>query len=388
MRVGVAFLRTRHFVVTHARVLCVLLLVVAVASAFGAVASYDGLPTETVEETKHSTTVGMSVGTHSVVTGNTTLYEKGEELNDTPVYLTSASPQLALTLRSSLPQGSQVEQNLSVVHRVSHSDGGEVFWEEKHLVVKSREKVDGVSTTGEAVTSASVNVRRVLERRTEIGNEIGGAGKVETFVVAEATYNTGRYEGELADEARLVVDRRSYSLRGDTSQTEKHTTSAEVESVDDDKVVPLPASVGGLGSGVPKKTATVAGLGVVSLLFSLLVFLYARFAPDRDELRRRLNEQRYSEWISVGRLPPVTEKSGSEVRLGSLGDLVDVGIDASKRTIHDPEAERYGVIDDGTVYYYEEAERHRNRGVEEENQDNGRIGGETEFFFARREEYR
>jgi len=392
MRVDVAFLRARHFLVAHARVVCALLLVVAVASAVGAVASYDGLPMETVEETKHPTTVGMSVGTHSVVTGNTSLYDEGTELNDAPVYLTSASPELVLTLRSEVPEGSRVEQGLSVTHRVSHSDGGEVFWEENYPVSSGRETVDSVSPAG-VVTSGLVDVREVLERRTEIENEVGGAGKVKTFVVANVTYDTGRYEGKLVGETELVVDRRSYTLGGNVSRTEKHTTSAERKRVDDERVVTLPASVGGLGPRAPKRTVAIAGLGLSSLFVSLLVLVYGWVGPGRDRLRRRLDEERYSEWISVGELPSVTRTGDNKIRVRSLEDLVDVGIDTSKRTIHDPETERYGVIDDGTVYYYEggvgEEEGEQGEKVDAKmGEGNGEDREENEFFFTRSDEYR
>jgi hypothetical protein len=71
---------------------------------------------------------------------------------------------------------------------------------------------------------------------------------------------------------------------------------------------------------------------------------------DAGAAEARLHRQRFEEWISTGRVGPGL---GEEyVRMTSLGELVDVGIDADKRVIHDPETGGYAVIDGRVVYHY------------------------------------
>jgi hypothetical protein len=54
--------------------------------------------------------------------------------------------------------------------------------------------------------------------------------------------------------------------------------------------------------------------------------------------------------VSEGEIP--WERVDREVEIDSLGGLVDVGIDSSKRTVYDVEKDTYAVLDGDTVYYH------------------------------------
>lgn len=346
MRLG-SLLRVKNFVVANWGILSITLLVLSVACLGVSVVSHDSLPMKTVEEKKHPVTAEMDVGTETVVTGNTSFYQRGTKLSDMPVYLRSFSSNLTLSLRTQVPENTSVRQSLSLVHRVGHSD--DVFWEDSRLVASDGTVVDN----GETTVSGVVNIAEVQQKHQEIRSEMEGSGTVETFVVANTTYDTERYQGEMTEEAKLRIDGSSYALNGNLSRREKHTMSVESRTVDEDAVVTLPLPFDGAEKTLAKETGLFAGVGFLSLLIGFLVAVYGEFGPSRERLRRRLDKERYSEWISVGEIPFGANER--KVRMSSLEDLVDVGIDTSKRTIHDKEEGRYGVIDDGVLYYYEDS---------------------------------
>ena len=71
---------------------------------------------------------------------------------------------------------------------------------------------------------------------------------------------------------------------------------------------------------------------------------------DKEKLEQQVAHNQYSEWISEGDV--LIDSDNEFVAVNSVKDLVNVGIDANKRVIYDPDLSVYTVSDDGVTYYY------------------------------------
>jgi hypothetical protein len=98
--------------------------------------------------------------------------------------------------------------------------------------------------------------------------------------------------------------------------------------------------------------ALVVALSVVGGGLLVTGGVIARKSSELDphELRVAVFNQEYSEWISQGEL--VVDPDRQYVYVNSLEDLVNIGIDADKRVIHDTELQAYIVVDSGLIYYF------------------------------------
>ena len=95
--------------------------------------------------------------------------------------------------------------------------------------------------------------------------------------------------------------------------------------------------------------ALLAVLGLVAVASGGAI---AAKAPQLDEevLKTEIAHNQYSEWISEGDL--LLDSDNEFVAVNSIEDLVNVGIDANKRVIYDPDLSVYTVSDDDVTYYY------------------------------------
>ena len=95
--------------------------------------------------------------------------------------------------------------------------------------------------------------------------------------------------------------------------------------------------------------ALLAMLGAVAVASGGAI---AAKAPqfDEEELKQEIAHNQYSEWISEGDV--LIDSDNEFVAVNSVKDLVNVGIDANKRVIYDPDLSVYTVSDDGVTYYY------------------------------------
>jgi hypothetical protein len=71
---------------------------------------------------------------------------------------------------------------------------------------------------------------------------------------------------------------------------------------------------------------------------------------DEEELEKEIAHNQYSEWISEGDV--LIDSDNEFVAVNSVEDLVNVGIDANKRVIYDPDLSVYTVSDGDVTYYY------------------------------------
>lgn len=323
--------RAKLFVSEYGPVLAVSLTIVGIIALGGAGWIYTHPPTTTVTDNTNTQTVRSTLQTSAVVTGDSALYRQGDRVENQPVYFLSATPTLTLSVQTSVPDGRavQVEQRIELVMRASH--GGEAFWQKTRVL----EREELTTSNGTVTTATELNVTQLQDRIAPVRNEIGSAGSLTVFVSVTTSYETDRYSGTLSDRTPLRLSERTYTVEQLTLET--------TESTPKTREIVLPTR-DAFAYTIP------AGIGVSALLAAgVLAGLYRR-RGRWDAVEDRIHQNRYAEWISAGTLSPGIGKQ--HVPVESLEDLVDIGIDVSKRVIYDRERDVYAVIDGQMVYYY------------------------------------
>lgn len=312
------------------RTVALLLAVVGAAALAGAgVVAFD-TDTETVVEETDVQPVSTAVRTSALVTGNTSLYERGERLTEKSVYLLSATPTATFTVTTSVPadRPATVDQTLSLVVQATKDD--EAFYQSSRTLVAEESRV----TNGTAVSTATLNISNVASELDRTQTEVGTAGTVHAELRLRVAYRTDTYEGELTAASPLSVTKRAYWLERGLADSREHATEATREV----PVEPNPVVYGGL-----------ALLGVIALAGAGGV-VYWRRDLDAETVEVDLVRAQYEEWISNGEFP-----SGMDhqyVKVDTLMDLVDLAIDSEKRVIHDDRFSAYAVVDGDVVYYF------------------------------------
>lgn len=323
--------RAKLLIADHGRTLAIVLAVIGVVALASAGWIYANPPTTTVTDQTERQTFESTLHPSAVVTGESALYRSGERLRDQPVYLTDAAPTLTLDLETTVPEGQSVavNQRIELVTRATHE--GDVFWQRSRLL----DQRAVTTTNGTVRSSTEIDVPQVESELAPKQNELGSAGSLSVFVRVTTDYETDRYDGTLNRTTRLHLSERTYEIDPLTLQTTESTpvTREVVIPSRDASAYLLPGAVG---------ATALASAAVVGWLW--------RRREQWDGLADDIHRARYGEWISSGRLPPAL---GSQyVHVTSLEDLVDVGIDMGKRVIHDPDRDRYAVIDGEVVYWY------------------------------------
>lgn len=346
MRIAPGLLRLKLLLVTEGRRVLTALLILSVV-AFGAAGVAYGDPPETERvEQQHRQAVEMDLHTSAVVTGNTSLYERGSRLEEMPTYLLPATPTLQLQLRTSVPADAEVHVSQRLWLTYTATANGEVFWQERRPIASDA----GTVSDGTATLSGELNVPQVRDRLRALRNEVGGVGQLSVTLHAAATYETDRYGDSLSSSTPLRATDDAYWLGGDVAADQVHSETVRTSSVDTSQA--LVTSVPGLGRTVIAHEALLlAGLGLASLVAAGWVGSVRRRDHDVQSLRAEIHERRYAEWISRGRVPP--DVGEHFVQTESLESLVDVAIDSSKRVVHDESRGLYTVIDGDAVYYYQ-----------------------------------
>lgn len=325
--------RLRLLLATRGRHVAVALAVVAVASLALAGATVATQSVETTTEPVDSYDVATTLHHGAEVATDDAPWEQGTELTNHPVYLLEATPIVQFRLETEAPPGTAVEHELRVDTRVVR-DGGVVWDDSTHVVERSGE-------VGEEplVSTGTIDVRTIRERRAELRDEFAGAGEVDVRVVATTRYETDAEDGALTATPSMSVTDRFYWFSGEPRVEESHTVTRDIEHE-----APLPwgrlllSLVG----------AAAAGAGAVG------AWRYDE-PTDLDELRQRVHHERFAEWISSGTLP--AEGRRDRVAVDSLPDLVDVAIDVDGRVIYDDGRDCYAVLTPDVAYYFSRHDR-------------------------------
>lgn len=324
-------IRAKSLAARHGPALVAVLVVVGTLSLVGAGLVYTNPPTETVTERTDEQRFATSVDTTATVTGESPLYDRGQQLRNRPVYFINATPQLTLVTNTSVPANESVAVTQRLVLEQSAERGGEPFWESTRVLSATDQRVDD----GRLTTETTVDMATVTERAAETRAAIGGIGTFTTRLRLQVTYETDSYDGELTTATPVTVTERAYWLDGSlaANRTEATPVTRQVEE---------PPQVGtALG---------MAGVGLLAFLLAAAAGLVYLRDPDLDAMETELARTRYDEWISRGEIPTKAEKQ--YIRIDTLEDLVDIAIDSGKRVIYDEAYDAYGVVDADIVYYY------------------------------------
>ena len=325
--------RLELFIARNGRTLLVMFVLLGLLAGVGA-GWVAATPSEqTVTEEIGDERLATDVHTSAVVDGGD-LWEGGEILEDSPVYMLNATPELTLEQTTSVPDdGVTVVHDTAVRYEAVHQDN--VFYTE----VAYQNRTTATVENGTATTQTTMNVPELADRQDELEEAITGVGSVQ--VVLEITVHvegdgTAWYERS-PDEPTMGTDLhltdRAYWLAESLSDEETHTQTAEV-TVEE-----------------PMNTTLVGGLATLSVLsLGVAGFLYRRSDIDVEEARLAVHRQRYAEWISKGTIPMWI--GNHQLELDSLEDVVDVAIDTNERVVYDPNRELYAVVNGNLVYYY------------------------------------
>ena len=325
--------RAKLIISEYGPVLAVALAIIGVLALGGAGWIYTHPPTTTVTDHTNKQTVQSTLQTSAVVTGDSALYREGDRIENQPVYFMGATPNLTLTVQTSVPdeQAVQVDQQIELVMRASHS--GETFWQQTRVL----EQEETTTSNGTVTTSTELNVSQLENQIAPVQAEIGSAGSLTVFVTVTTSYETNQYSGTLSDRALIRLSGNTYTVEPLTLETTESTPKTR-------EIV------------LPTRNASAytipAGIGVSALLGAGLVAGLYRRRERWDTVEDHIHQNRYAEWISAGTL---SAGIGDQyVPVQSLEDLVDIGIDMSKRVIYDRDRDVYAVIDGQMVYYYGE----------------------------------
>ncbi|WP_435066170.1 DUF5305 family protein [Halobaculum sp. EA56] len=322
--------RAEYFIAVRAQPIAVGLAIVGLVCLGSAGYIFLTPTVDTVSEETNVQTIESDVDTTAVVTGNTTLYDRGTTLRNRSVYFTSATPELTFVVQTAVPADQSVElTHVLTFEVVGLRDERPFFTERRTLINKST-----TTTNGTATESASINVsdvRRDLQERQAV---VGGAGEFQITVQLNVSYATEDYEGTISASTPFVISGQAYYLSEELSAEETRSTTVTREV----RRPPTLFEYGGLGV-----------LGLILFGVSATVIRIERTA-DTEALKVNIIHDRNDEWISRGEFP--TESDKQYISILTLEDLVDVAIDSGRRVIFDPSIDAYAVIDGDEIYYY------------------------------------
>ena len=324
-------LRLKMLVAEHGRTVVGVLAALAVVSLVAGVWFAAVPETATATQETNVQTVDAAVSHSAVITGNSSIWSENETVRDQPVYFLDLSPHLQLQTTATVPGGESVavEQWVTVV--MTASRGGSTFYTERMMLVYDNTTV----TDGQATATGTMNVTAVENRLDELSAKFGSAVSLSRTIQYNVSYDTGTYSDELTATTQLQVQGDAYWLDGSVSASNRHAQPVTQTTSERRTMMALPLFL----------LAVVAGGGAASVRG-------ARSNLDRGQLIRDIHESRMSDWISEGEIP--LDIGNQHVRLESLVDLVDIGIDNEKRAIHDSRCNVYAVVDGNVVYYYAE----------------------------------
>lgn len=326
--------RAKRVIAYHGLIITLVLALLGFAALAGAWTTYTTPSTERITEQTNEQTITTDMRTSAIVVGNTTLYDQGAVLKDQPVYLRSATPNLTLTVATTVPADHAVRVSQRLVLDVRAERNGETFWQKRRLLGRQTTRV----SDGQAVMSTTINIAAIENETTEQRSEIGPVGTFHTDLLLNVSYETNRYTDRLTATAPLQITERAYWIDGSLRAERTHTTTVTRQ------VTTAPAPVQYVGLGL---------LGVGALVAAAAIGAMRYRGIDITAIDTQLYRSRYDEWISEGEFPTGTNKR--YVRVSSLEDLVDIAIDSNKRVLYDPEFDAYAVADSDLVYYFTEA---------------------------------
>ncbi|QIB75499.1 DUF5305 domain-containing protein [Halogeometricum borinquense] len=322
--------RVKLFVARQTRELVAVLVLAGIICLIAAGYIFLTPTTTVVSEDTNLQTFETDVKTSAVVTGNTTLYERGETLQNRSVYFISATPNVTFQVRTSVPPDQRVNLTQQLTMEIVGNREDQPFYRTNRTLIDRQTTV----TDGNATVEATINASALRQRLQEMRAEVGGVGQFQVELDLNVSYESDRYEGTLKDDSPLALSGQAYylenGLQADT--TRRTPVTKEIQQ--------------------PPTMLEYGGIGVLGLVLFGLAAVARNIGRDADTERLRTNiiHDRHDEWISRGEFPTESEKQ--YISILTLEDLVDVAIDSGRRVIFDPDLDAYAVIDGDEIYHY------------------------------------
>ncbi|ATW87672.1 hypothetical protein halTADL_0876 [Halohasta litchfieldiae] len=279
--------------------------------------------------------IDLRLSETAVVQTENPLYEQGTRIQK-PVYFANITPELTLSVvvDTNSDRDVDIDQRLVLSERATRS--GSELWSRERVVTTNEETI----TDGRSRTNITLDVNSLAENQQDVAEIISSVSSINTQLRLETSYETEPVNGEsYAGQLQLSLTPSStdnaYWLSGSRSDSDTETRLSQPDPVQQppNYVRVLLLVLGGCG---------MLGLGGVVVVKSR--------GLDPQELQIEVYNEEYSEWISKGEL--VVDPDRQYVYVNSLGDLVDIGIDADKRVIHDTDLKAFVVVDNDLIYYF------------------------------------
>ena len=275
------------------------------------------------------------------------LFQEGQTLSGRSAYFTRISPevQAAYTYSYSASDTGSLDVTLNATLRIqSVDDDDATYWSVTESLQGTH--VEDVSP-GESITvDATINVSQVAAEINRIQEGVGSSIGTSEVEVLFDTQVAGTVNGENVantDRRALVLNpgAETYSVESPEELDVSHESTEVVESEQTYGPLRLYGPV------------ALVLLSVLGLLGFAVASYQGRVRPsptERIALEQSKERKEFDDWISTGTIP-TWERTGTEIELESLEDLVDVAIDTNERVIEDknsgdfyvPGADRYFV---------------------------------------------
>jgi hypothetical protein len=264
------------------------------------------------------------------VTESNRLFQEGQTLSDRPVYFTRISPELrgAYTYSYTASDTGALDVTLNASLRMRSVDDEETYWSVTEPLQSTH--AEDVSPDESTTVETTINISQVAAEINQIQESIGtSVGTTEAELVFE-TQVVGSVNGEdVANTNRraLVINPEgsTYSVEAPEEFGVSHESTEVVESEQ---------TYGPLRSYGP---VVLLVLSVLGLLGFAVASYQGRVRPSPTEqitLEQQQERREFDDWISTGTIPK-WGRTGTEIELDSLEDLVDVAIDTNERVIED-----------------------------------------------------
>jgi len=287
-------------------------------------------------------------------------YEEDEVLTRAPAYFYRYTPELTFNVTANTTRNVSVDLTTRLVREETiTTDRGdeenETIDTNNRLLMYRQDTV----TDGQVTNRRTFDVREDLEEPAEeIAAEYPGSiTALNTSLRLTVDYHTEPingtvYSGTVNMTPTLESNNDAYWLTGDQRVNVSKTQTRVIEpAATNTSVSSQSTGPSGPARGEPNMqlVALLAMLGLVAVASGGAI---GTKAPklDQEALRKEIAHNQYSEWISEGEL--LLDSDNEFVYVNSIEDLVNVGIDANKRVIHDPDLSVYTVSDGGVTYYY------------------------------------
>ena len=287
-------------------------------------------------------------------------YEEDEVLTRAPAYFYEYTPELTFNVTANTTRDVPVELTTRLVREETiTTDRGD----EENETIDTNSRL--LMYRQDTVTDGQVTNRRTFDVRDDLeGPAEAVAAEYPESITALNTslrltvdyrtepINGTVYSGTVNVTPSLESNDDAYWLTGDQQVTISKTQTRIIEPA----ATNTSGATGPTGPSEPVRgepnmqlVALLAILGVVAVASGGAV---GANAPrlDQEALRKEIAHNQYSEWISEGEL--LLDSGNEFVYVTSIEDLVNVGIDANKRVIYDPDLSVYTVSDGDVTYYY------------------------------------